>query len=80
MAPKGRSVTANDGNCLISVEKIFSDSTWLLVTVGRQAPKEFRDVRTNNRLTVRGDKTLYYIDVHGFRGNIVDLEVSTAPL
>jgi hypothetical protein len=60
---EGRSVTTDDGSCLISADSIGPYRANISVTVGREQARKFKDQTAGSRITVSIPSAVYYIDI-----------------
>jgi hypothetical protein len=72
----GDSVTTPDGACTVHILSAVHAIATLEVAIDADPPKLFT-AKIGNRIVVRGSRKTYYIDLHGERGGIVDLSVSS---
>lgn len=75
---EGNSVTTKDGHCTVHIISANDSSITLSAAIDANKPIEFFKRHPGDRVTVEADGRVYYIDLHGIRGNIVDLAIYAA--
>jgi len=73
------SVTTTDGSFNVRINRVSGENVSLDVTVEAEKPQRREDGKIGGRVVVAGKNRTYYIDLHGVRGNTVDLSVSSGP-
>lgn len=72
------SVTTRDGRCNIGIARVSGDQVTLSVAIDAQPARTFERQRVGSRVPVDAGDSIYYIDLHRVRGNIVDLSAVRA--
>jgi hypothetical protein len=71
-----KSVTTEDGSCLIHLDYVSVYDVELSVAVGAEQPQKFKNVTPGTRLSVLTQGAVYYVDVHEILEKQVGIEVT----
>lgn len=74
------SATTSDGLVMIHANVLsYREAADIIVTIGTNEPTIFKGLKTGERVPIQAPDATYYVDIHQFRGGLVDIAVSKSP-